>query len=143
MTEYKARNGAKFTNKEAQVIGETLETLKDSDGHILTRNVLESAKSEESPLHKHFEWDQTEAAQQFNLHQARSLLNSIVEIVVVAEEPVEQRSFLSVSIPNKGMVYVNLQDAVGQKDYRKQLMEKAIQISKNLTVTLQMFSEHE
>lgn len=141
MKEYKARDGAMFNNKEAQVIGEVIDSLKDNEGHLSTRTVLEHAKSEVSPLHKHFEWNETRAAKLYNIVQARSLINHIVEVVIVAEKPTMQRSFPSVSIPDKGKVYVTLQDALDNPDYRKQLLSKAIQTSKNLTITLEMFSD--
>jgi hypothetical protein len=141
MTEYKARVGSSFGDIEAQEIGEIIENLKDIDGHVSSRSILNHAKDESSILHKHFEWDETIAAKKYNMHQARSILSHVVEIVIVAENPVLQRSFHSVSVPDKGRVYVNLQTALDNPTFRKQLIDKAIKMSTNLTTTLEMFRD--
>ena len=140
MIKYKARSGSSFGNEEAQEIGELIESLKDNQGHVSSNIILEHAKSEVSPLHKHFEWNETKAAELYNKQQARNIINHIVEVVIVAEKPTMQRSFPSVTVPDKGKVYVTLQDALENPNYKKQLMDKAIQISKNLTITLEMFN---
>ncbi len=141
--EYKARVGARFNNNEAQVIGNTIEKLRDNEGHVTTQEVLDSARSKKSPINKYFNWNDTEAAEQYRLHQARELISHVVEIVVVAGEKTEQRSFFSTSIPDKGMVYVTLKDAIGVPDYRRQLLDRALITLKNLHETLTMFREHD
>jgi len=143
MKKYKARTGAKFTNNEAQIIGSTINTLRDTDGHITPVQIVDSAKSRDSPLHEFFEWSNRKAGKEFRLQQARDLISHIVEIVVVEGEKVEQRSFFAVSIPRQGNVYVTIEDAVGTEDYRKQLLTKAIATLQNLTVTLKMLKEHD
>lgn len=46
-------------------------------GKVTVHHILEAAAAEDSPLHDQFEWDDTEAAQKWRLHQARQLLLSI------------------------------------------------------------------
>ena len=140
---YKVRKGSKISNREAQVIGEFIGSLKDKDGHITTKKIVEGAKSKKSPIHKYFEWENNKAAEQFRLQQGRNLIEQVVEIVVVAGEQTEQRSYVSVTVINKGKVYVDLKNAIETEDYRKQLLNRAIAILENLTVTLRMFREQE
>ncbi len=140
---YKARKGAKFNNKEAQVVGETIESLKDNSGYITSEGIISSARKKSSPIHDFFEWSNNKAAEEFRLQQARNLVNHIVEVVIVQGERVEQKSFFSVSVKNVGKVYVNLKEAVENKDYRRQLLSNAISILENLTVTMKMFREHD
>jgi len=139
---YKARAGAPFSNTEAQIIGETIESLKDSRGHIPSRKVLEEAKNKSSLLHNYFEWDKSKAAEQFNLQQAKNLVNHIVEVVIVASKPEEQRSFVSVVVEDIGHVYMVREEALAIPDYRKQLLAKAVQTAKNLAITLQALQEY-
>lgn len=138
---YKARKGAKFNNKEAQVIGKTINNLRDKKGHITSKNVLDNARDKDSPLHKYFEWSNSKAGREFRLQQARDLVNHVVEIVIVQGEEIEQKSFFSVTVKNEGKVYVTLQDAIENESYRKQLLNNAIATLENLTITMKMFRD--
>ena len=140
---YKARIGAKFKNKEAQVIGETIDKLRDKEGHVTPEEILNYAKSKKSPINKYFNWNDSEAGYQYRLSQARDLVSHIVEMVVIEGEKTEQRSFPNVSVPEKGYVYVTLNDAVSKPDYRRQLLDRALSTLKNLQETLTMFREHD
>ncbi len=46
----------------------------DPDGLVRPEAVVEAARDEASPLHPYFEWDDTEAAHQYRLVQARKLI---------------------------------------------------------------------
>lgn len=48
-----------------------------SGGRITPDAVLADAKSPKSPLHDQFEWDDSEAAKQWRLNQARELIRSV------------------------------------------------------------------
>lgn len=65
-----------------KLIADRLARIAKHNGGILTPDaVLEDAKSEASPLHEQFTWDDTEAAHQWRLEQARTLIRSVkVEI---------------------------------------------------------------
>lgn len=147
MKKYKLRRGTKLKGIDAQVVGETIDSLKDDNGHITTEQVVESAKNEKSPIHNCFDWDDTEAAEQWRLQQARSLISVIVEVTIIENEEVEQRSFHSVHEKNESgesiTVYVTLKDAVENDDYRKQLLNKAITTLENLTIMMKMFREYD
>ncbi len=142
MRRYKARIGAKFNNKEAQVIGKTINRLRDANGHVTAGRIVESAKTRKSPIHKYFEWKDSRAGEQYRLQQARDLINHIVEVVIIEGEKVDQRSFFAVSTPTEGRVYVTVEDAVENESYRKQLLNQAISTLQNLTITLKMFKKH-
>ncbi len=140
---YKARSGAKFSDKQAQVIGKALNSLRDKEGHISSEEIVKSASNKKSPLYEFFTWDNTKAAAEFRLHQARSLVNHIVEVVVVSGKEVTQRSFFSVTAEDKGKVYVTLKDAIETEDYRKQLLSNIITTLENLTITMKLFKEQD
>lgn len=48
---------------------------RDEQGLLLPSTVVEFAASEDSPLHKHFDWDDASAASKHRIHQARVLIN--------------------------------------------------------------------
>ena len=75
---------------DAQVAGEELARISDSQGGELTpAAVVEAATPEASPLHPAFTWDDSQAAVEYRLQQARHLIRSI-EIVRV-EKPQQQQ----------------------------------------------------
>lgn len=61
---------------------ERLRALESGNGVITPDAVVSDAANPESPLHKYFEWDDTEAARKYRIEQARTLIRSVrVEIV--------------------------------------------------------------
>lgn len=55
-------------------VKEELSRLAEQHGRVTPEMVLDAARSPDSPLHKEFEWDDTAAAKQYRLEQARSLI---------------------------------------------------------------------
>lgn len=72
---------------DAQAVGKELERIADVSGELEPHAVVDAARSEASPLHDYFEWDDSEAAEQYRQHQARHLIRSIRVVCVAGEEP--------------------------------------------------------
>ena len=64
--------------------------LEASDGTITPQAVLSDAKDPASPLHEHFEWDDSKAAHAHRINQARELIRS-VRLVITNTESVVRR----------------------------------------------------
>ncbi len=73
-TKYVARKGYRISNSDAAVIGPVLEKIPKKKR--TASHVVEMAVRPASPLHKFFEWNDTTAAHQHRLHQARQLFQS-------------------------------------------------------------------
>lgn len=95
MAIYKAAKGAGFTDKDAQVIGEHLESLGEK---FSPHDVVRSASAEESPIHKHFTWDDAKASEQWRLQEARGLVNRLTIVVKVDGVKQEAKAFYSVAV---------------------------------------------
>jgi len=67
---------------------------RQNGGVLKVDDVLQEARDENSILHKHFEWDDTEAASQYRRQQARALI-ARCKITMVETSPVEIRAFVS------------------------------------------------
>ena len=67
----------KLKAKDRKAIREALITVQrdNADGLLVAEEVVEAAKDEDSPLHECFTWDDTEAAKQYRLVQARRLIS--------------------------------------------------------------------
>jgi len=74
---YAIRNGAVVKTRDANVIGKALEEIRDRNGSLIPRRVWEESADPDAPLHPEFEWDDTEAAEQYRDTQARSLIRAV------------------------------------------------------------------
>lgn len=136
---FKARVGAPFSVKDAQKIGEELEQIK-SQGVLNPSNVLKRAKNKKSILHQYFDWDNNEAGEKWRLHQARNIVNHVVEVVVIRGEQIEQRAFFNVVTKNDENVYVSLTEAISTPSYKKQLLREMEATLENLLRLIRLFS---
>ena len=77
---YKFRNASEPTEMAGE-IGNDLLSIKEANGGMLYAcDVVNSARDESSPLHPFFEWDDSLAAEQHRLGQARKLITSVVVV---------------------------------------------------------------
>jgi hypothetical protein len=65
-----------------------VERIERKHGQCHPALLVHAAKSPRSPIHGLFEWDDTEAARQWRVHQARRVLNTITIVVEGVEAPV-------------------------------------------------------
>lgn len=77
LKEYFARDGSPYSNKDARIIGPVIEALAESGGAVTARDVLDAARSTNSPLHPYFEWDDKRAADLHRLQEAKNMLRAI------------------------------------------------------------------
>lgn len=105
-------------------IREELERLKAS-GVIRPADVVAKAADPESAMHSWFEWDDTEAAQQHRIWQARQLLRVFVTVETKNSKPV--RAFVSLGSDRSGDGgYRALADVLSDQQLRAQLLADAI-----------------
>ncbi len=57
-----------------EIIGSELERIREKHGRLAPSIVLAEAQPEDSPLHNEFEWDDSVAAHEYRLQQARKLI---------------------------------------------------------------------
>ncbi len=76
---------------DPQVVGEIIESMPESTAS----NLIKEARKKRSPLHSIFEWDDTEAAREYRLMQARMLIRSLqVEVINSKQEPEQVVAFV-------------------------------------------------
>lgn len=68
-------------------IAERLRELEQANGRLIPSDVVEEARNPESPLHSHFEWDNSEAATKYRLLQAGVLIRSVKLEITVRDVP--------------------------------------------------------
>lgn len=80
---YKFRDGSRLKG-DAQAVGVRLTSIRENNGRLAPIDVVNEARAKESLLHQYFEWDNSKAAEQHRLAQARHLVAAVV--IVETEE---------------------------------------------------------
>jgi hypothetical protein len=103
---------------------EALRGLQRDDGTILPADVVEHARPESSPLHRFFEWDDSAAAAEYRIAQARRLLRVTVTILPTEDRAgIPTRAFVSLTT-EKG--YRPTEAVLVHSDHRAQLLSDAM-----------------
>src|SRR4029434_7353041 len=66
-----------------------IDELEHEHGHLHPATVVDDARDPTSPLHDFFEWDDSTAAQQYRLGQARQLIRRVKIQVTVHDIPMD------------------------------------------------------
>ena len=69
------------------IAAEEIKRLQELHGAVTPEILVEEARKRRSPLHPIFEWDDTKAAYNYRLQQARTLLNNIQVTIISDGEP--------------------------------------------------------
>lgn len=130
---YMWRVGTHADKSWAPIFGEHVDQLEKGFGRTPTaRDVLESARPEESPIHDLFQWKDAEAAEKFRTMQASVFLTALtVKVEMVSNGKKQEvimpvRVSLNKSTGNKmggGRTHIN--DILGDASLRKQMLEMA------------------
>jgi len=103
---------------------ELLKLAEINDGLLTVDAVLEAAQDEFSPLHRHFEWDDSAAANEYRRWQARALIAKC-RIVLETRDDTEVRAFLSVPSDRKnGGGYRVSAEVLDDSDRREELLQE-------------------
>ena len=90
---YSWKDGFK-ANVKADVVGEVLEQLEQSESGITAQAFVDVSRPEDAPTHKMFEWRDEIAAEKYREHQARTIINHITIRYETVPEP--QRAFFHI-----------------------------------------------
>lgn len=102
-----------------------LKRIADENGGVLKpESVVEEARPKSSPLHKRFTWDNSKAAHEYRLWQARQLIRVVVETI----EGVKGRHevFVSLSNDRKEGGYRVMTDVLTDAQMRRQMIDDAL-----------------
>lgn len=109
----------------AEVVGKHFQKLEKKEGALTSQNVLESARSEKSPIHSLFEWDDTKAAEQYRLKQAAQLICNLTVEIETDDKPIECRAYMDVSEAKVGS-FINVQSAFQSEESREVVLRRAL-----------------
>lgn len=111
-----------------EVISELKRIADENSGLLLADKVVAAARNEDSPLHNRFEWNDSEAAHQYRLEQARHLIRVAVEYVESGDKKLPFRVFVSLSPDrlNEDGGYRSMVSVMRDPDRKHQLIVDAL-----------------
>lgn len=126
-----------------EVIKAEIESLKRNDGLIVPADVVEAARDEGSPLHGHFQWDDTEAGHQYRLLQARQLIRVYVHAGKSDDESEPVRAFVSLTTDRvkSGGGYRTIAEVMSDDQLREQMLADALTRLKNIQQQYRQLAE--
>jgi len=112
----------------SEIIASELERIRAAnDGILRPPDVVREAEPVDSPLHESFEWDETKAAHEHRLWQARTLIRVSVRVIESDDKP--SRSY--VSLPRDrhqgARGYRDIEDVLKTSDLRDELLAAALE----------------
>lgn len=126
---YSFRAGSHYHTKDASIVGTQLEQLAKQHGRLTAEIVVQDAGKRSSPLRRFFEWDDTAAAAQFRLVQARKLIHSIKVVYrpIKGQQAGPIRAYLHL-VPRgeRDSHYRATYDVLSDDDLRAEQLERAL-----------------
>jgi hypothetical protein len=127
----------------AEVVRELERIQIANQGVLRASDVVQEASHPGSPLHNHFEWDDTVAGHQWRLQQARQLIRVVVQMLPYDEPHFEVRAFVSLS-PDRTVQdggYRAMVEVLASPTQRQQLLADALAALDRLKVQFHQLSE--
>jgi len=97
-----------------------------NNGLLEPAGVVKEARSEKSPLHSWFDWDETEAAHKWRLHQARNLLRVMVTYSFSGKRKIVTRVYVSLTTDRGEGGYRTTVSVMSDPELRAQLLADAL-----------------
>lgn len=136
---------------KAEIVGEVFSEIEMRDGSVTSESFLDASRSEDSPTHSIFEWDDSIAAERYRLQQSKTIISQL-QIEVVIDDSVDSVKELEVQIedaPEESIrkvpayvnvnpygrfgssnhtkaSYVNLEKVMSDEDMRKTVLENVL-----------------
>lgn len=106
----------------AEVAGKILQELTETEDGLTPQKLVDVSRDVNHPLHGEFEWDDTIAAEAYRVVQAKQLIR---DITIVRDETQKKNDRGFVITPGQNHVYVPLQDALNNEEWKNNLLAAA------------------
>jgi hypothetical protein len=128
--------------QDEDIVAELRDLARANGGELRPAEVVRAARDENSPLHRYFCWDDTIAARNYRLHQARQLLRVQVEYLQHDQKAVLARVFVNLPSERKDKVgYRLMSDVLSTSDGRRHVLAEALRELQRIRVKFQNLQE--
>ena len=108
-------------------IQQELDQLADDNGGVLRpQTVVEHARDETTALHNCFEWDDSVAAEEYRLEQARRIIRAQITHVGSEKKLIKTRVFHSLPSDRGRESYRRTVDILSDADRRAEMLRRAL-----------------
>ena len=114
-----------MTAVKADILKELEAIRKKRRGILKAEDVVEAATDPDSPLHDQFTWDDTKAAKEYRLWQARELIRVVVQVLPNTEKSTRVFVSLMDDRQSDGGGYRTMIDVLRTPIHRAKLLEQA------------------
>ncbi len=116
---YKFKRTSGFSGNAEATFNALEEVREQNEGQLKPYAIVDAARPVDSPLHRHFEWSDSKAAENWRSHTARRLVRAVIvkpEKDTPEDNPATHRAYISVqSVAVEGeervRYYQNINDA--------------------------------
>jgi hypothetical protein len=109
----------------AEILKE-LNQIAEIDGTLRPEAVVAFAKNPKTELHHCFTWDNTKAAHQWRLHEARMIIR--VSVTIISDDADECRAFVSLkSDRHAGIGYRSMISILDDEELRELMLQDALE----------------
>ena len=145
MAIYQFRTGSRLKGDAAEVATEIERIAGKLGGAVEPAQVVASAERKTSVLHSYFEWDDTTAAHEHRVEQARHLIRSIQ--VITTDEGETVNKFHSVTVLTPGAeaerrAYVTVERAMSDDELRVQIVRQLYAQAQSFLRQARAFERH-
>lgn len=122
-------------------VAQELELIRKRHRGILRpADVVAFARDPQTALHAEFEWDDSKAAEQYRLEQARQIIRCVVRIVEEHTPPV--RAYVSLQSDRRaGDSYRDVGDVLSDPGLRRQLLAQALREAESWRLRYERLNE--
>ena len=125
---YEFVKGFRSSGMDAQEVGESLSKIVEKyDRELWPEKTVAAARPKKSPIHKYFEWDDSTAATEYRLNQARRLHGAVLVVKKTESgEDVKERAFVHIRESNKPSPYRDVEDVLSDESWRESMIHQAV-----------------
>lgn len=111
---------------DPEILGSVFSEIARKNGNQLhARSVVDEARDPTSPLHRHFEWDDSKAAEGYRVQQARALIRTVLVSDNNNPEAPPVRAFFAIKDDKDGYSYRPVEAVVSSSEMRLALLRSA------------------
>ena len=100
-------------------------STESRDGGVSPKSLVDYARSKNSPLHAHFEWDDKKAGERFRVWEARMLLRRMT--IEVADVETREYENLTIEVNDKKeTAYYSISKILSDDDLKKRVLKQAL-----------------
>lgn len=114
--------------KAVAITKELRRIARRNGGRLVPQAVVDESRPKTAPLHSQFEWDDSKAAEQHRLWQARQLIRVSVELIGNEQDGRMSRVFVSLTTDRGSKQgYRTMVSVLGDRELRDQLLQDSLE----------------